>query len=400
MPYKVKFDQPPAGYSLVAARKDEEALIQTFEFTSMAEGQYFVQRLEGFPNEILNIVSKATRREFHPSQIDHMLAIIDADGTTTVYINELVQKDRVRAGRAVKGGETVFRDDIIEIVSVDLGVTIPPDAGFRYLFSRGWRKGLIYDFGPIAPDREARTFDCSSMFAQAHTYVEFQEKFSLSDSDWEALFNAKWFPFAGLRHSTVQKSFDHIRAGWGLSELIAEVTGELRNRAPDMLDAWRSHPSFGPHLGILEHAVDRFVAEDYISATALIYPRIEGILRTHHKSTGAPKKPTQGNLVKSAIADRIEDKASLLLPDHFARYLSEVYFADFNPDDPKISVARHSVSHGVASVDDFNQISVAVGLLVVHQLFYSLVRPQMNATAPAEGPITGQAEGAAEGEGA
>ena len=85
-----------------------------------------------------------------------------------------------------------------------------------------------------------------------------------------------------------------------------------------MLDCWREHSSFMPHIDILERAVERFQDDDYMSCTGLLFPRIEGILRTHHTSLGTQSHPSPKNLTESAVASKIRNDKSLLLPQRFA----------------------------------------------------------------------------------
>jgi hypothetical protein len=128
MPYEIRFDKPPAGYALSGARGGEHALIQTFEFTSTEDGQHFILRLEGFPDEILQCLQP--QRRIAPSEVDHLLALINSDGRTTVYVNELELVGTVRPNRPIAKGELLGKDDLVEVKALDVGVQIPPDVGF------------------------------------------------------------------------------------------------------------------------------------------------------------------------------------------------------------------------------------------------------------------------------
>jgi hypothetical protein len=382
VPFELYFDKPPAGHALEGARGGERARIQTFEFTSTEDGQHFIQRLEGFPDEVLERIAQQGTR-ICPSTVNHMLVIVRRDGRTTAYVNELTLHTMIRPSRPLSAGQSLTKNDIAELDSLDIGVPIPPDAGFIFVFSVRWRKGLIYDFTPLTPNASARQFDCASILGQAFCHVLFQERFALSDLDWQLLFRAKWFPFVGLRSDTIDVTISHIRMGWGIHTIIDRITEETRERLSTWLECWRGHPSLAAHVPIFATAVERFLQGDYVSCVSLVYPRIEGVLRTHHHGSGAPTKPKQGNLVKSAVSSKIETEKCLLLPRRFSEYLSEVYFADFNPVSSRIDVSRHSVSHGVASPEQFDQASAVIGLLVVSQLFHCLERSPMNsATTP------------------
>ena len=190
---------------------------------------------------------------------------------------------------------------------------------------------------------------------------------------FEGLRIKRWrFPFAGLANETIQDLIAHASAGWDLDLLTERIASEVKDRLPEILNDWRGHSTFAPHSAILERAGERFQNGDYVSCSGLLFPRIEGILRTNHTTSGAVCKPSPDNLTDGAVASKIHKDKCLLLPHRFARYLREVYFASFNPVAQSIDVARHSVAHGVADASNFNQKSAVIGILVVHHLFYCL----------------------------
>ena len=369
MPFEIDLEGPLGGYARTYARAGESVEVCVREFTSTEDGQHFIQLLEGIANGVLQELPTP----INPSQVDHMLAIYQRNGKVDVYLNELELKASTRIGRSVEAGQPVMKDDVIDIVGLDLGVPIPNDTGVLFLFSIGWRKGLFFDFGPVGkPDSLPREYDVAAAFGQAFCHVLFQERFSISDDEWRALLEAKWFPFAGLRNDTIDSLIHCVRAGWDPDENIEAIVAEVKERSPDMLESWQNNTSFEPHMEILQHAVQRFQEDDYISCTGLMFSRIEGILRTHHTSLGTSVRPKPQNLAKSAVVAKVENDKCLLLPRHFSNYLNDVYFKDFDPNDTDIEVSRHSVGHGVANVEDFNQKSAVISLLIVHQLFYLL----------------------------
>ncbi len=85
MSVEIDLENPPAGYLLSSVKEGEEAQIAYREFTSTEDGQHFIQRLEGLPNDILQRLPSQTS----PSQVDHLLAICRRDGKADVYVNEL-----------------------------------------------------------------------------------------------------------------------------------------------------------------------------------------------------------------------------------------------------------------------------------------------------------------------
>jgi hypothetical protein len=375
MPHEITFDTLPMGHAAESVRNATRVRVRTTEFLSTEDGQEFIRRLERMPMEILGMVA-AQGRIIPPSQVDHLLAIIRPDRTATVYVNELQQVVETRVARSVEAGQPLFKNDIVDITRFDFdGVNVPPDAGLVLVFSVGWRKAYFYDLTPLHKEGGPRPYDVGSAFGQMYAHVLFQERFSILDTEWEALFKAKWFPFAGLANETIGRMLTHLRAGWPLDDLTHQVAEEVRGKLPAFLDLWRKHPAFANHMPIFERAAERFLAGDHVSCTGLVFPRIEGIMRSNHAAAGATGKLSQENLCSSAVRANADRDRCLLLPHRFHRYLQEVYFASFNPADPRSDVSRNSVGHGVADPADFSEKAAVIGLLVVQQLCYSSEAP-------------------------
>jgi hypothetical protein len=343
------------------------------EFTSTEDGQHFIQRLEGFPNEILSSIAK-NGPQISASTVDHLLAVIQHDGTNTTvtaYVNELELSTLIRVGRAIQTGEPVFKNDIVDIHSFRVeGVDIPKTAGILFLFSVGWRKGMFYDFRPLPPHNQRIEYDLDQTLGQFYAQVMFQERFSITEEDWGSLLKSGWFPFNSLKHDTIQTIVNYVRNDWDQTEMIKKVASDLNQRINDFRQNWQRQSVFADHANILIHALDRFVHGDYISCVSILYPRIEGLLRSFHTAIGSTKKPLQENLAESAVNRYALNERCLLLPHRFQHYLKTVYFQSFDPKNSDIGCSRNSVGHGVANQQYFNQQSAIVGILVVQQLFY------------------------------
>ena len=382
MPFEIKFDIPPAGYSLTAARGGDKVKVSVIEFTSSEDGDLFISRLEGLPSQIIAMLpSDAKIKE---SQIDTLLAIIRRDNTATVYINELNIIARSRLNRSVDKGDLIFEDDIIDIDEIQFnGIKIPEDAGFAFIFSKGWRKAFYYDFKPISFSQEKRNYNIGKVLAHYYNYLLFQELFKIKDIEWEELFQQQWFPFVSLKKSTIKDILNYLRSGWDIDDLLEKITMETNNLLRSMLERWEKHSLFNDHFTLLERAVERYRSEDFISCTAIVYPRIEGIIRAIHEKIKKDEKATQKNLVKSL--DRVgtsgKEKYSRLLPKKFTEYIEKVYFANFSPGEPS-PISRNTVSHGVASANDFTIKAATIGLLIIDQIYYYIPNDETKKNKP------------------
>lgn len=360
----------PAGYVTKSAKKGERVSVAIRGFLSTADGQLLVQLLEQLPSQVLSKLPGPPA----PSQVDNLLVVIRPGETAQVYINEVSTTLTVRAKRPVEKGQPVMKDDIADIKKMELvDIDVPTSAGILYIFSIGWRRGLYFDFGPlIGENKQLRTYDLARALGGVYTQVLFQERFSISDAEWSALFAAQWFPFIGLSHGIIERLISHVQAGWDPNELLDDIVAEVSSKVTDMLSSWSGHPAFTPHFKILKSALDRFRAGDYISCTTTLYTRIEGLLRTHHRSVADPSEGCgTTRLASSAVSGKSDAFQSLVLPHRFEDYLNEFYFRNFDPKETEIEVSRHSVSHGEASAEKFNNKSSVLGILVIHQLYYA-----------------------------
>jgi hypothetical protein len=345
VPAEVLLNEVPMGVAAGSSRKGETVPVRVTGFLSSEDGQELIGHLEQFPSTVL---MKAVGTRVPPSKVDNLLAIVRRDKTATVYVNELQPQLISMVGRPKEKGEPVFMDDIVDITAAELGVEVPADAGVVIVFSWGWRKGLFYDFGPLLPDGRPREFDLSAVLGELYARLLFQQRYRISDDEWAQLFGCGWFPFAGLGNETIRLMLAHLRERWDMDELIPRIAEEVRGKVPSFLQAWLLHPALAPHAPILERAIGHFLSGDHVSCAGLLYPQIEGVLRSHPVGAHAGRA------------------GSLLMPHRFEDYLKEVYLPRFNPAAPPEGQVPTAVSQ---------QKSAAVAILVVHQLFHSFDPP-------------------------
>ncbi|HEV8717539.1 MAG TPA: hypothetical protein VGX03_32550 [Candidatus Binatia bacterium] len=372
MPYEIQLDERPAGYALEAASGEEgrPVKIAAREFTSSEDGALFISRLEGWPAGILAKLPPEANAK--PSLVDHLVAVIRQDLTTTVYLNELAPVAEARVTRPVRAGEGMTENDIADITDLRYeGIEIPADAAVVIIFSAGWRKGLFYDFVPL--QGEVRSYDLWKLLGSQYSFLTRQGVFRLTDADWEFLVDQLWFPFITLPKQIVNNLVSRAQSRSDLDILVPDVAQYVERSLPALLERWGRHLVFNHHIDLIRHAAEEFQEEDFVSATAILYPRIEGLLRDLQMQGFAPEKATQGTLTERLILARAEERHrySWLLPERFKLYLREAYFAGFEPGKPA-KLSRHSVGHGVAAVTDFNQKAASIGFLVIDQLFWFL----------------------------
>lgn len=331
MPYEIKLRDMPAGYALTSARAGDTVVTSTKGFVSSEDGDLFISRLEGLPREI--IAQLPPEANITPSVIDHMLALIRKDKTATVYVNELEMHASIRIRKTVEKGNHIYPKDILDIERLKFPtVHVPEDVGLMLILSVGWRKGFYYDLSPLViPDMPSREYDFEVLCGQYFAYLTFQDLFKITDDTWKIIFDQGWFPFIYLGQPVLKKILTHASEGWDIDELLPEISDELRELLTSAPAVWEKNPYFEPHLSLIRTAIERYNANDHVSASSILYPRIEGIMRTYYYATGVNRKPTSKRLAKVAIEKGKEGKhaRSFLLPDRFRAYLDDVYFANY-----------------------------------------------------------------------
>lgn len=348
------------------------------EFTSTEDGEHFIGRLERIPNRLLQAV--ATERRILPSQVDHLLAIVYSDQRAQIFINELSHLIEARVSRTVGNLEPVFEDDIVAIRRLNFGeIEIPEETGVLYLFSVGWRKGLFYDFAPLREESvSGRTYDVNELFGVLYAHLRFQNRFSITEKEWSTFFSEQWFPFIALSNQTIDQMITYIRSNWAIDELLDQIASEVRSSIGKFLEMWRGEAVFQDHIALFERAIERFYEEDYLSATSILFPRIEGLMRSHYVSGESTNRVHSSTLSEASTNIVKQSEGYLLMTQKFQEYLDMVYFANFDPNDRNINISRHSVGHGVADERSFSKKSAVIGILIVQQLYYCITSRSEN----------------------
>lgn len=368
MSYEIVLDTLPLGLAEHSARGGETATVQASGFASTEDGTKLVRWLEEIVTPLLSGAPPGLR----PSQVDHLVALVRSDRSATIYVNEVAFINKVRPKRPLERGAPVYLDDIADIGPLRFdGIEVPADAGVIVFLSHGWRRGLFYDLSPLAPDRAPRGYELHDVLGSVWGYLAFQDRLHLTDQDWDGLTRHGWFPFVGLRARDVSRLVGHAAAGWDPDEVLPEIAEQLATRLPTLLSTAVERPVFANHQQNLERAVTHYTGRDYLSACALLYPRIEGIMRDRSKGLSEAPSFRQPALAEAAVSDPTGKRlsSSLLLAERFRRFINDVYFSSFDPKDAS-GVSRHTVSHGVAPEGEMNLKAATIAFLIVEQLVY------------------------------
>jgi len=373
MKFDIKFDKPFAGFSMASCKPKEYLWICQKEFVSSEDGDLLISRLENFASILLNKISQVYKVIIIPSSIDNMLVIIKGDGSTTIYIN-VPMKALMRSKKSVEAGQAIYRDDIADIKELVFNdIEVPEDVGVMALFSVGWRKGLFYDLVPLPYGTERKDYDLNQLLGGYYSYLTFQERFKITDSEWKSLFQNGWFPFITLNNDLISSIINHNREGWNVDDVLPRIQEDVLKRLPEGLKTWAHIKAFEPHMDFISKAAEHYQKNDAISCISVLFPRIEGIMREYQFIQGQPEKASQKDLAGTVIPvneDSKDHQYTPLLPLRFYQYLTEVYFANFDPSKKVNTLSRNTVGHGVATKENFDAKGATLGFLILDQLSY------------------------------
>ncbi|NTW69571.1 MAG: hypothetical protein HGB23_06920 [Chlorobiaceae bacterium] len=360
------------GFCEASSDGNEEVPIVFREVVYSDEGDAFISRIESLQDALFSFIPAFPRA----SQIDNLLIIIRSDLSATAIVNELKPISKAYVKRAVKKGPAYY-DDIVDIEELDLGEEIPAECGLVVLLSSGWRKVILFDFGPFLSPPQTRPYNLATKLGNIYSNLIFRDQHRITEASWAHMFKQGWFPFQFLPHLVLKNLVRRAAEGRDLS-LVVDENAELTIAKSAIESVFLfDTPAFTEHRMLIDHAIHRFADRDYISVISILYPRLEGILRSILSVKG--RSVGKLNQVIPNAATEIEKTVSpesLLLPTRFSKYLQSVLFRNWSQESGADHVSRHTVSHGVAPEALFDRCSATVAILTILQLGLYLKRQE------------------------
>lgn len=367
MPHDIQLDRAPIGLAMSTAVAEDQVAVAIKGFHSFDDPDSLVRSLDSFYGAVLSFLPSGVMH--HPDLVQIAAAVIWPDGRTRVWLNELSMHAEALPRRTVSAGQAVSVDDIADVQRLDLGIVIPPEAGFAITFCVRWERVFFYDFQPLA-DRKPRVDDIGAELGRFYTYLLHRRRLSLDDDTWSRLIADGWFPFILLSEKTIDLMVDLSKQGRSADLVISEIAAAVVGRLDTLATEWASKLALAPEVPFLERAIERYRAGDWVSCVSVLYPRIEGVLRSVVQPTGRIGHVRLATTVIEGGKTRLSP-TSPLLADRFLEYLKSSLLQDFDPTKPA-GLSRHTVGHGVATPTEFSQKNALLGFLVLHQLSFFL----------------------------
>ena len=364
------------GY-IYEKNEDGSLIIATRDFLHSAREPAFSQFLES----ITNIIFEKTGKNIKPYMIETLYISVDSNNKAKVSINETEIMLYGFSKKEVAVGDAISINDIAHIKSLKLCSKNNNESHkFIFLFNIGWRRGVCFDLHPINIESNTPMANNNHWIAQSYSFILFTLRLHLDGNSWKYLINNKFFPFISLNENSIKvlvnlskennKCFDEI--------LAKNIFPDFEKTLVNLKEKWRKNTIIKVESSFIDVAVERYLAEDYISCISVIYPRIEKILRLHlsrHSEEPHLRKTYAPKNLSDSIQLNISETSyphTPLLTARFSHYLECCFFESFNANSFEEKINRNSVGHGVASVEYFNRKYSTIAFLIIDQLYYYL----------------------------
>jgi hypothetical protein len=359
----INVDEPIQFAGICLHSHETEGSIQTSDAATSLDGNLFTSMKQ----RLFDYYAKCAG--YSSDEYGSLLVLFHASGSSTIYIDELRIEGALPC--RIDGSKAGLR-------CIIQGMDIPGDAGLMVLIGYGEHKLAMYDVTPVAsraarpgqkrPTNASRMIDHELILGSLVNQILAFELEEITEEEWSRLFQAGWFPFAFLQGSLNHKLLQRVNAKEELGSFAAEVAIIITATWRDKIARWRIHPILRNEIPFLESAFDCFLGSNWIAASSVLGPRIEGIMI---EAIGCYK--THFPMI-SAFGDRAEaaDPGNQIIKvDKLVQYLRDVVFTGGNmmkPDRLHAGLNRHLLGHGRAQASSLGIESAVIRFLLIDHI--------------------------------
>jgi len=357
-----------AGFARNAVRGGGDVNVEVRGFYTSDDGPLLYTYLDG----LFAVFARSLQEAGVPLEAIGNCLINVVDGNTaTLWVNQPVGL-QVIPKRAIQAGEEVTLDDIADIRDLNLGIELPTKGAIAYTFLHGFRRGLYFDF-PIGNDDVNRPLtDLEAALGSCHAALVLRERIRMDPDVLKRMFATGWFPFARLPHDLVMELYRDLENNWDHADTEAKIVAAVSASAESWVESWSRKPPFSNHMAALKAGAAHFAKGEFMAASALLLPKVEGIMRSIHVGSGRPNAhDLRRNLLARVRADVSGHTA--LLPEAFVEYLESYFFAGFDLASQNVPPSRNAFMHGVGPDAETAKPAFPLRLLLMlDQLFFYL----------------------------
>lgn len=310
------------------------------------------------------------------------LAALHSDGSADLYVNDFELQLQCLAKRNLRAGESVMESDIADVPRMTLpSVKIAPSDNVICCVKIGWKYGMFFDLRRRTASSEDQNPDLIWLsLGRLYRILAFDYIYRTLETQavFDALVRDGWFPFVEIATHGFKELVPAYTKGFGKKEKIDGLVALFDEaRLEGMSSRWWRVPVFNEKRGLIEAGIEAFrrnTEQGNVQCIKTLVSEIEGVLRMDaliRTGTDPGSKPQrfteyvkQQGLAKSGLAD------SLLLPEHFTKYLKDVFYPNFQLDGSPLAVTRHTASHGVADVNMYTRERALQVILTLDQIAF------------------------------
>ncbi|MHB8104751.1 MAG: hypothetical protein ACYDG5_04345 [Dehalococcoidales bacterium] len=304
------------------------------------------------------------------------LIIIHTDLSAELYINEFSVAIKIMLKRDVKKGEILKNVDIADIQRLSFAnIEIKVTDRVIYCFKVGWKFVLYFNL-----NREINLDSLELELGKSYRYLSFQYVYELLENEtiFEEMKRDGWFPFIDIVGNEYKQISEVYKNKFHFDDTIDKIIGYFNNeRIENITKKWWKSPIFNEKKDILQAGINAFLQKNkdgFINCINTLLPQVEGIVRVQYFSeTGKGNHVPLAELLNHLYSKgsiKAGSDSSLLLQLPFLKYLKDVVYSDFNIESGKISLSRHTTSHGVAAVEAYTKAKALQAILVLDQIYF------------------------------
>lgn len=367
--FSVDLDMPPVGFTAETAPAGSPVSVIQRAFVTTDDGEKLHAYLDGIFSQ--QVMAELAKRQVPLEWVNSVLINVTDRTKAHVHLNfDTSVKAIVKNPKTC--GSTVMASDIADIRAVSFSeFPMPIEGAIVYVFRQGWRWALYFDFSMLPDEPKRPLAGLPELFGQFHNVMHFRDLFRMRPDLLEKMYAAGWFPFIRLPLSLLKDLYLALEAGFPTDDAVRVLLESIpEDELVRLLGEWKARPVFADHAECLARAVERYKSADYISASHILAPRIEGLLRSLHIGKGGkPKSPQLLDGLMHKVRDSVKGP-SAFLPEAFRDYLRTFLYAGFDLETGHVDFSRNSIAHGVTLADQFDRVRALQLFLIVDQIAF------------------------------
>jgi hypothetical protein len=311
-----------------------------------------------------------------PNCVYQFLIVLHKNLTAELYINEFPVAIECMIKRDVEKIERLTQNDIADIRRIKFpNITIDNTDKVVYCFKVHWKFGLFFDFTREL-DIEAMALALGSLYR----FLTFQYVYDVVSTEiqFSEMMKDGWFPFIEIIGNEYQQIAEAYKNKFHFEERINKIAESFSSvRFDTIKNKWWKNHIYTDKKVLLEAGISAYLtnsSEGYISCIKILTGEIEGVLRMQYFSDTKKGNDVGVRELMRYLIEKGKQKTgsndSLFLPSQFLEYLNNVFFANFNLENGKVDLSRHSASHGVAKAEDYTKIKALQSILILDQIFF------------------------------